>query len=136
MKNTNIKKFSFNLFLISITFFHVIKFESEVYSAVDFNYYPNLPSIELVVQSLPKYNLQSVKNLSPCNPLTFKKHTSNFFQSTAHKYLFKLSCFSLIQQFPDEQIACSPTNQIISILQKKNLWHSSDDEFPVFFNRC
>jgi hypothetical protein len=132
MENTNFKKFGLNFFLISITFFHVIKFESEVYSAVDYNFYPNLPTIELVVHPSPKYNLQSVKNLSQNNQLTFEKNSFNFFQTIAQKYLFKLSCFSLIQQISNEQLNCSPTNRIITLLQKNNHWHSSDnDPFPV-----
>ncbi|MBC8185912.1 hypothetical protein H8E88_32915 [candidate division KSB1 bacterium] len=136
MKNTTVKKIAFNFLFILITFVYVIRLESEVYSAVDFFYYPNLPTIELVVQPKTNFYLQVVKNLSPSNSLTFKKSVSCFFYSIAHKYLFKLSCISLIQQLPNEQVVCSPTNQIISILQKKNICHSSDDEYPAFMNWC
>jgi len=134
MKNMNIKKIGFNFFFILITFIHVIKFESDVYSAVDFFYYPNLPTIELVHQPKTNYNLQELNNLSSSNSLTFKKVASNFFQSIAHKYLFKLSPFYIIQHFPDEQVVSSPTHKILTFLQNKNRSQSSDDDpFPGYW---
>ena len=135
MKNRNFNKISFNLFFILITFFHVIKFESEVYSVVDYFHYPNLPTVELVVHPKLIYNLKDFENLSPSNSITFKKDASNYFQSLSHKYLFKLSQFSLVQQFPDEQVNCSPTHKIITFLQKKHLSHSSEDDHLSGYRR-
>jgi hypothetical protein len=136
MKNKNVKKFGFNLFLISITFFHVIKFESEVYSAVNYHFYHDLPTVELIVHSKPEYNLQSVKDLSTESSLSFGKNTSNFFHSDTRKYLFKLSRFVMIPQISNEQIFCSPTHKIITFLQNTSNWFSSADEDPAIINYC
>lgn len=131
-----IKKQTINIAFIFIVLINVIKVEAEAYSISDCWYYPNVHTIELVVNSLPKYDLQKVKNLDSYNPINFDKIPTNFFLIAAHNFFFNLSFHILIQPFPSEQFTCSPIYKIITFLQKKNFLNSTDDEHPAFLNWC
>lgn len=136
MNSKNIKVFIFKLFFIVISFIYFIKLENEIYPHYDYCYFPHLTNIEIVVNSHPPYNLQSYKNPHLLKLKNSEHRSFDFDKLKINRTTYTLQTRFSIHSLLNFQLRYSPNRQILSILQKKNIWHQSSDDDPFYSNHC
>ena len=136
MSNDSFKKIILKLFFLFVTLFNLIIFESKVYAANDYCYYPSLTNIELVINSVPAWNLHAVNYDSSLNFTKLNYTPSHSLNTALTRFPHFCHLPADFQLIYKNQPTFSCAHLIISFLQKKNIWHQSADDAPSFNKYC
>ena len=130
MANKNTKKyknFFIKLFFILYTFVYPVKIESNLDTPPDYRDYPDQPEIEPVVTEAAEYNLTVYQlNTSPKQITDFALAKVDI--SAINKYSLIHYNNYVLHQLKLFKHPITPHQQLLSILQKSNIWHQSSAE--------
>ncbi len=132
-KNTVTYKNSFiQFFFILTTFICIVKLDSNLYIPTDCFYHPNQTRIELVVSEQAEYNVTfNTSSISQGQETDFTLAHVDF--SSINKFLLIQYSNYVLHQLKSFKYFLIPNQQLVSILQNKNIRHQSPDEdFPLF----
>lgn len=125
-------KYFINFFLLIGFILAVTRLEKFFNESEDFSYYPVLEYNELVINELSsdEHNLKHY----------YDKNESKSYnvENTKNTYSYKLSILGhnslLNNKFITVKLNHISHRNIISILQKNNIWHKSSEEEPINFS--
>jgi hypothetical protein len=119
-----------NLFFI-LTGFYLVRAQSSFYVPTDHCCDPIQTKIELVVSIGPENEISFFELDTPPKQIPDFTHTHNGLLTTYKFALYDYNNYVQHQLNSFERIF-DPSHQLISILQKHNIWHQSSDEDADF----
>ena len=123
----NGKDVFFKIIFILNALIYIIKFENSLCTPTYDCNSPNQTRIELIVTGRPDYNLSFCKcNTSPKQATHFTLTTTDLSSINKYSLIHFNNC--ILHQLKSLKYTFSPFYQLISILQKNNIWHQSSDD--------